>query len=75
MLHLRMISPPETTDRVLAVLAVDPGVTHVTLARGCAIEPAGDLVQADVAREAANDVIDREVKSAVRPLRRRPCRR
>ncbi|MFD0361114.1 DUF389 domain-containing protein [Nocardia sp. GCM10030253] len=57
MLHLRMISPPESTDKVLAVLAADPGVTHVTLARAAALEPAGDLVQADVAREAANDVL------------------
>ncbi|MFI6043488.1 DUF389 domain-containing protein [Nocardia sp. NPDC051321] len=57
MLHLRMISPPDTTDKVLAVLAANPGVTHVTLARGVAVEPAGDLVQADVAREAANEVL------------------
>lgn len=58
MLHLRLISPPELTDAVLAVLAADPGVTHVTLVRGAALEPKGDLVQADVAREAANDVLD-----------------
>ncbi|MEU7146178.1 DUF389 domain-containing protein [Nocardia sp. NPDC046473] len=57
MLHLRMISPSATTDRVLAVLAANPGATHVTLARGAAVEPAGDLVQADVAREAANEVL------------------
>ncbi|WP_280342963.1 DUF389 domain-containing protein [Nocardia abscessus] len=58
MLHLRMISPPDITDAALEVLAADPGVTHVTLARGVALEPEGDLVQADVAREAANDVLD-----------------
>ncbi len=58
MLHLRLISAPEITDEVLAVLAADPGVTHVTLARGVALEPKGDLVQADVAREAANDVLE-----------------
>lgn len=52
-----MISPPETTDKVMAVLSADPGVTHVTLARGVAVEPVGDLIQADVAREAANDVL------------------
>ncbi|WP_433656014.1 DUF389 domain-containing protein [Nocardia sp. CA-128927] len=57
MLHLRMISPPETSDKVLAVLAANPGATHVTLARGVALEPAGDLIQADVAREAANEVL------------------
>ncbi|WP_228832160.1 DUF389 domain-containing protein [Nocardia brasiliensis] len=58
MLHLRMISPPESTDDVLSVLAANPGATHVTLARGVALEPAGDLIQADVAREAANDVLE-----------------
>lgn len=52
-----MISPPETTDRVMKVLTAAPGVTHITLAREVAIEPAGDLVQADIAREAANDVL------------------
>ncbi|MEV6334944.1 DUF389 domain-containing protein [Nocardia vinacea] len=57
MLHLRMISPPELTDKAMAVLSADPGVTHVTLARGVAVEPVGDLIQADVAREAANDVL------------------
>ncbi|WP_040736490.1 DUF389 domain-containing protein [Nocardia tenerifensis] len=57
MLHLRMISPPETTGAVLGVLAANPGATHVTLARGVAVEPAGDLIQADVAREVANDVL------------------
>lgn len=53
-----MISPPESTDDVLSVLAANPGATHVTLARGVALEPAGDLIQADVAREAANDVLE-----------------
>lgn len=52
-----MISPPELTDKVLAVLAANPGATHVTLARGVALEPAGDLIQADVAREAGNEVL------------------
>ncbi|MFC9439787.1 DUF389 domain-containing protein [Nocardia sp. NPDC057030] len=58
MLHLRLISPPDTTGAVLAVLAANPGATHVTLARGVALAPAGDLIQADVAREAANEVLE-----------------
>ncbi|MEV6559191.1 DUF389 domain-containing protein [Nocardia sp. NPDC051756] len=58
MLHLRMISPPDTTGAVLAVLAANPGATHVTLARGVALAPAGDLIQADVAREAANEILE-----------------
>ncbi|GAA5054066.1 DUF389 domain-containing protein [Nocardia callitridis] len=58
MLHLRVISPAETTDQAMAVLAEDPGITHVTLARGIAVAPSGDLIQADIAREGANDVLE-----------------
>ncbi|MEU1999815.1 DUF389 domain-containing protein [Rhodococcus sp. NPDC019627] len=58
MLHLRVICPAEHTDDVLGVLAAEPGATHVVVLRGAAIDPAGDVVQADVAREAANEVID-----------------
>ncbi|MFF2082513.1 DUF389 domain-containing protein [Nocardia sp. NPDC058176] len=57
MLHLRVISPAEQTAALVRVLSVDPGVTHLTVARGIAVDPAGDLVQADVAREAANKVL------------------
>ncbi|MFC8042532.1 DUF389 domain-containing protein [Nocardia sp. NPDC057353] len=57
MLHLRIITPAASTDAVLAALEADPGVTHLSLLRGAALAPAGDLVQADVAREAANTVL------------------
>ncbi|MEU4646730.1 DUF389 domain-containing protein [Nocardia fluminea] len=57
MLHLRVISPPEQTDALVRVLERDTGVTHLTVARGIALEPLGDLVQADVAREAGNKVL------------------
>ncbi|MFD8102084.1 DUF389 domain-containing protein [Nocardia fluminea] len=57
MLHLRVISPPEQTDALVRVLEQDTGVTHLTVARGIALEPLGDLVQADVAREAGNKVL------------------
>ena len=59
MLHLRMFVPAELTETVLAVLADDPAVSSRALVRGASIQPDGDLVLADVAREAANDVIDR----------------
>ncbi|MEV0358771.1 DUF389 domain-containing protein [Nocardia sp. NPDC050697] len=57
MLHLRIISPPGRTPDVLAALRADPGVTHLSLLPGAALAPEGDLVQADVAREAANTVL------------------
>ncbi|HEY7103052.1 MAG TPA: hypothetical protein VH573_15575 [Mycobacteriales bacterium] len=50
MLHLRIITPPPTTETVLRELTGDPGVTHVTVDRGAATEPAGDLVSCDVVR-------------------------
>jgi uncharacterized hydrophobic protein (TIGR00271 family) len=56
-LHLRVISPPEQTDALVRVLEADAGVTHLTVARGIAVQPPGDLVQADVAREAGNTVL------------------
>ncbi|APE35756.1 hypothetical protein BOX37_19420 [Nocardia mangyaensis] len=57
MLHLRVISPAEQTAVLVRVLEADPGVTHLTVARGIAVRPPGDLVQADIAREAANKVL------------------
>lgn len=57
MLHLRVISPPEQTDKVLEQLTTHPGATHLVLNRGAAIAPAGDLIEALVAREAADDLL------------------
>lgn len=58
MLHLRVVVPAELTDRVVALLAQDPAVSALTLARGAALKPVGDVIQADVAREAANDIVE-----------------
>ncbi|MFC8530413.1 DUF389 domain-containing protein [Nocardia sp. NPDC057227] len=57
MLHLRIISPVGSTPDVLAALRADPGVTHLSLLPGAALAPEGDLIHADVAREAANTVL------------------
>ncbi|MFD0204595.1 MULTISPECIES: DUF389 domain-containing protein [Saccharothrix] len=57
MLHLRAICPAERTDVVLAALKAQPGVTHVVLLRGAAVDPVGDVVEADVAREATDQVV------------------
>ncbi|MFF5211770.1 DUF389 domain-containing protein [Streptosporangium sp. NPDC000396] len=59
MLHLRVIGPPERTDEVLRLLDEAVGVTNLVVLPGAARSPKGDLVQFDVAREAANEVIDR----------------
>lgn len=58
MLHLRVICPSEQTEAVLGLLDAQPGATHIVVARGIAVLPAGDVVQADVARESANGLLD-----------------
>lgn len=58
MLHLRVISPTDQRDAVMAVLQDNPGVTHIVIHRDAAVEPVGDEITADIARESANDVIE-----------------
>lgn len=57
MLHLRAVCPPESTDAAVTALRSEPGATLITVQRGASVEPPGDLVQADIARESANDVL------------------
>ncbi|UJW28930.1 DUF389 domain-containing protein [Saccharothrix sp. AJ9571] len=58
MLHLRAVAPPEKTERVLELLSEHRGATHLVMHKGVAIQPAGDVVEADIARESADDIID-----------------
>lgn len=58
MLHLRVIAPVELRDRVVEILDGEAGVTHVVVHRGAALDPPGDEITADIARESANDVVD-----------------
>ena len=58
MQHLRVISPVETTDAVRELLVAEPGATHVTVLPGAAVQPAGDVVEADITREAVDTVLD-----------------
>ena len=59
MIHLRIAVPADLADNVVAVLEEDPAVSGLARIRGASIKPPGDLVEADVAREATNDVVDR----------------
>jgi uncharacterized hydrophobic protein (TIGR00271 family) len=58
-LHLRVISPPELSTRILEVLDEAVGVINLVVLPGAARSPRGDLIQFDIAREAANEVIER----------------
>jgi uncharacterized hydrophobic protein (TIGR00271 family) len=58
-LHLRVIAPAEHTDAVREMLVAEPGATHVTVLSGVAVQPAGDVIEADVTREAVDQVLTR----------------
>ena len=58
MLHLRVIAPVELRDKVVDVLSRHAGVAHLVVHRDAALNPAGDEITADIARESANEVID-----------------
>jgi uncharacterized hydrophobic protein (TIGR00271 family) len=58
MLHLRVIAPTESRDSVIEALTDNPGVTHLVVHRDAAMDPAGDEITADIARESANEVVE-----------------
>jgi uncharacterized hydrophobic protein (TIGR00271 family) len=58
MLHLRVITPAELRDQVIDALTDNPGVAHLVLHRDAALDPPGDEITADIARESANAIID-----------------
>ncbi|MCX5042948.1 DUF389 domain-containing protein [Aldersonia sp. NBC_00410] len=59
MLHLRILSPAALTEAVVDVLDSDPAVSGLAVMRGAALRPPGDVVMADIAREGANDIVER----------------
>ncbi len=58
MLHLRVIAPVELRDQVIDALMGNPGVANLVVNRDAALDPTGDEITADIARESANDVIE-----------------
>jgi uncharacterized hydrophobic protein (TIGR00271 family) len=59
--RLRVLCPDGDHDlagRVLGVLAAEPGAVHVVRLRGAAVDPPGDVVEADLARESVDGVLD-----------------
>jgi uncharacterized hydrophobic protein (TIGR00271 family) len=57
-LHLRVIAPTELREPVLDLLTGNPGVAHLVFHRDAALDPRGDEITADIARESANDVVE-----------------
>ncbi len=56
-LHLRIISPTDLTAQVLDTLTVHASCTNLVVLPGAGRHPDGDLLLADVAREAVSEVL------------------
>ena len=65
MMHLRVISPPDLTDRLVRELEEEPGTANLVLHRGAAISPAGDVLICDVVRESASELVERLQKDGL----------
>ena len=59
MLHLRLVVPRACADAVSSLLVEDARVTNVLVMPGASLDPPGDAMFCDVAREAASDVLGR----------------
>ncbi|HET7398168.1 MAG TPA: DUF389 domain-containing protein [Intrasporangium sp.] len=59
MLRLHVSTPADLTEAIVDVLQGTEAVSSLALIRGASVLPAGDLVVADVAREGANDIVNR----------------
>ena len=57
MVHLRIVSPPDRTDRVMQVLECTSSVISIIRLPAAATRPDGDVILCDVAREDASVVI------------------
>ncbi|MDE9365319.1 DUF389 domain-containing protein [Luteipulveratus sp. YIM 133132] len=58
LVHLRLVVPEDLADQVRGLLVDHECATNVVVLTGAARKPAGDVVEADVAREAASSVLD-----------------
>jgi len=56
-LHLRLAVPADLSADVVALLEPNPSVCNLAVTRGGSLKPVGDLVEADVAREATDELL------------------
>lgn len=65
MLKLRVLSPAAMTGDVVRILESEPCTSGLVVIKGAAIRPIGDLVLADLPREAVNDIVAQLRKAGV----------
>ena len=59
MLVLRVTASRHLADEVVAYLEADPAVSALVVLPGASRKPQGDLITAEIPREAANEIVDR----------------
>ncbi|WP_406283430.1 DUF389 domain-containing protein [Embleya sp. NBC_00896] len=57
MFHLRVIVPTDRSAAVRDLLSTEPGATHLVVWPGVAVQPRGDVIACDLAREATSSVL------------------
>jgi uncharacterized hydrophobic protein (TIGR00271 family) len=55
--HLRIVASGDLTERIVAFLAAEPGVSNLVVIPRAGRQPEGDAVQCDVSSAAANSVL------------------
>lgn len=65
MLHLRVVCESRDSAAVADLLAAEPGVAHLSVSAGASRQPAGDVIEAAVARQVAEDVLLRLAEHGV----------
>jgi uncharacterized hydrophobic protein (TIGR00271 family) len=58
MVHLRIVVPPDRSEKVLGLLESAPSTCNLVYLPGTARQPSGDVILCDVAREDASIVIE-----------------
>lgn len=58
LVHLRLTTPADLTDQVIRLFDGNPTAANLVVQRGVCIEPTGDLVEVDLAREVTSAAID-----------------
>jgi len=58
LVHLRLTVPADLSHSVRTLLADHHATTNLVVLPGACLDPVGDLIECDVAREVASDVID-----------------
>jgi uncharacterized hydrophobic protein (TIGR00271 family) len=55
--HVRVVAPRDLAERIVGVLAAEPGVSNLVVLWGAGRRPEGDAVQCDLGASSANQVL------------------